>query len=243
MKLRWIWAVVALWALSMMLLVGCKQQAEEPHQVSDPLPQTTVLPSPVPVQTPEAEVPLTPSAPAGPAEEEEDYGTAMTEKELEEWEAWLNTRTVCELFAAPFEHPGEVSLHHMFYDGVDEGNGYASDEEIAALEALRGTIHTDVTKVTVTDIINTFYRTFGVELTRKEIRNRLEYWIYLEEYDAYYDVHGDTEWRQVTCLSGELHPEDATLLLICEVDGQTYTVGLSENKDGAIIDYIRWNEN
>ena len=240
MKLRWIWAVVALWALSMVLLAGCREQAETPALPSDPvMEESAVLPSAIPTAPPEAEVPLAPSAPV----DEEDWGTAMTEQELNMWEEWFNTRTVCELFGAPFENPGEVSLHQMFYDGVDEGNGYASDEEIAALEAIRGKIYSDVTKVTVADIIGTFYRTFGEELTRKEIGRRLDNWIYLEQYDAYYHIHGDTGWRKVACIAGEYHPEDATMTVTCEVDGNLYTVGLSENKDGAIIDYIHLNTN
>ena len=226
------------------ILAGCGKQNEQPPAGSDPSVSESL-----PVEKePEVKVEITeddPAVPLTPAvgEEEPADGYALTAGELKEWEAWLNARTVCELFNIPFESPGEVSLHEMFYNGVDEGNGYAGDEECAALKAIRGDFHTDVTKVTVDDIINTFYHHFGVELTRKEIERRMEGWHYLKEYDAYYHIHGDTNMRIITCVAGELHPEDATVVLTCQSDNQTYTVGLSENKDGCIIEYIRLAEN
>lgn len=239
MKYRTIMSLVMVCVLAAGILTGCGKEVELPPEerepsVSETLPEEKEPEIKVEITEDELAVQLTPVV-----DSEEVDGYALTAGELKEWEAWLNARTVCELFNTPFEDPDGVNLHQMFYDGVDISSWNVSDEEVAALETIRGTIHTDVTKVTVDDVINTFYHHFGVELTRKEIERRMEGWHYLKEYDAYYHIHGDAWARIITCISGELHPEDATVVLTCRSDNQTYTVGLSENKDGCIIDYIR----
>lgn len=247
MKYRTILSLVMMCVLAAGILTACGKEVEQPPEESEPSVSENVPEE----KEPEVKVEITEDEPAvslTPSEDDvkgtepaDDY--SLTARELKEWEAWLNARTVCELFNAPFERPDEASLHEMFYNGVDEGNGYAGDEEIAELKTFLGDFQTGVTKVTVDDIINTFYHHFGVELTRKEIERRMEGWHYLKEYDAYYHLHGDTNMRTVTCIAGELHPEDATVVLTCQSDGKTYIVGLSENKDGCIFDYIRLAEN
>ncbi len=248
MKYRNLLSLIFVCVLAAGLLAGCGKKdvtetPDDPGQtVTDPVTQPEENEVKVEITEDEPDTP----APVDPAPDEEpDIDPAfypMDEAELKSWEAWLNARTVNELFNQPFESPDEVSLHEMFYNGVDEGNGYPSDEEIAALKAVIGEIYTDVTKVTTEDIISTFYHHFGVELTRKEIEARMENeWIYLKEYDAWYDHHGDTNMRTIRCISGELHPADATIVLTCvdKNSDETFTVGLSENKDGCTIDYIR----
>ena len=245
MKFHNVMGLFMICVLAAGILAGCGKQSEQPPVADDPsvnLPAEDKPEVKVEITGDDPAVPLTPAVDDGEETDPAD-GCALTAAELKEWEAWLNARTVCELFNIPFESPGEVSLPEMFYNGVDEGNGYAGDEEVAALKAVRGDFQTDVTKVTVDDVINTFYHHFGVELTRKEIERRMEGWHYLKEYDAYYHIHGDTNMRIITCVAGELHPEDATVVLTCQSNGKTYTVGLSENKDGCIIDYIRLEEN
>lgn len=243
MKFRNVWMALMACVLAAGLLSGCEGEAEPSPEVSDPVvsasqPQEGAK---APVVEPEKKTEDLP--PEDVPMEEKPGEVPLSKAQLADWEEWLNEPTVRELFHSPFENAGEVKLKEMFYDGVDEVYDSVTEEEWAALEEIRGTIHTGVTRVTVDEIISAFREMFGVELTRKEIAERLEGWAYLEEYDAYYHLHGDTLALRVTCVDGVIDPEDDSVRLTCQADNKTYTVGLTALKESYIIDYIRLEAN
>lgn len=236
MRRRTIWMTLAVCALAIGLLSACGKEAEQPPEESSPA--VSVTPEEPSPEVPEQPVPAETPAPA-------ETERALKESELREWETWLNADTVCQLFNAPFEEAGQVDLGVMFYDGAG-GTGEIPAEELAALEAVAGEFQTDVVKVTVEEILECGWRVLGTELTRDRVRSGLAGWWYLKEYDAYYHTHGDTMRCTVACTGGTLNWADGTIRLTCVCSGQedeVFEVGLSEQKDGYYLEYIRRGEN
>ena len=164
----------------------------------DPVPDTDPAPS-VPAPDPAPSDPE-PEAPGVPAD------APLTEEELRYFNeeffngAYLNIRN--QFLTSVYETPADIDLFELFYCGTgwDEA---MPDEEWAAFEAAGGFVETDVTKISAAnaDAVLLEYTGLTLEKTNKV---GLENFIYLPEYDAYYNAHGDTNYlNEVAFSSGE----------------------------------------
>lgn len=170
---------------------------------------------------------------------------ALSEAELADWAAYLSGQGVCELFLTPFASPDEIDLSILFYDGLPLSAALTEGER-AELEAAVGEIHLDVVKVTAEEIAAQFQLLTGAELTGREIRSRMTGWYYLEDYDAYYHIHGDTAMVKVSCTAGVLDDRDGSVTLTCSLNGDresVYTVTLAETKDAYRFTALRAGKN
>lgn len=112
-----------------------------------------------------------------------------------------------------YTNPSEINLGEVFYNGAGFDN-QITDEEIVEYEKIREFHETDMRKVTTEQIKTLYLNCTGEELT--DINNRLNDWVYLEKYDAYYMEAGDTNYQEISCESGYV-----------KTDGVTYVLNLS----------------
>ena len=139
--------------------------------------------------------------------------------------------------------PEDIDLFGLFYNGLGTPGGDRSQltgEELAQLEAAcGGPVELDVFKITSAEM-DAFLREklgIGLEETRKV---GLDSFIYLPDFDAYYNVAGDTNYEPCT-VTGGWKQRDGTLTLNYEMAGEERSAGLRETGEG---DYIfLWNLN
>ena len=136
---------------------------------------------------------------------------------------WFNTEFfnvgsgVCManmMLSSYYDTAADIDLYELFYNGTGERNE-VTDEEIAALvEICPWAAEVDVIKDS-TVWMDAFLQEYaGVTLDETNKKN-LDQFIYLEEYDAYYLLHGDTNFQRCTVLSLEKN-EDGTIVLTYE---------------------------
>ncbi len=169
------------------------------------------------------------------------YGTRhdLDSEELDQLSQWLSQAGVCELFWDGFDRGQDADLSAMLYDGAGLEMGALTQAE---RDALGDGVHLDVTKVTTAQIQTLLAERLGVlDKDDRWIQYRLQDWLYLEDYDAYYLCHGDTMLMDITCRAG-VRWGNGGLLLTCqgsEIEG-TRTVLLFPNAEGGYwIAYIR----
>ena len=111
-----------------------------------------------------------------------------------------------------YSKPADIDMGHLFYDGAEgRGNGQVSQAEIQLLESYDTEWELDVTKVTSQEMNDVLQKYLGMTLdeTNKIGLASLEY---LEEYDAYYNIAGDTMMSQYDFGIG-WYNEDGTITL------------------------------
>lgn len=182
-----IWIALLLAGLCLCGLAGCARReappAEEPGSVTEPDPAPE---APDPAET----------VPDGPLSQEE---LRFFNEEFFNGD-YLNIRN--QFLSSVYETAADVNLFELFYCGTgwDEA---MPEEERAAFQAAGGFTETDVTKVSTAgaDLVLTEY--LGLALAETN-RVGLDRFTWLEDYDAYYLAHGDTNYRmEVAISSGE----------------------------------------
>lgn len=164
----------------------------------------------------------------------------LTEEEI----AWFNTEYFNSgegvnmwnmMLSSQYETVAEIDLYQLFYNGVPDTDQPVTDEERSALEEYDpSAADLDVTKVTRAQMEAFLLEHAGVHLEDTQ-RKGLDQFIYLEEYDAYYLAHGDTNYSNCEILSGTRNA-DGTISLEYEStfhgDSGTATVTLETSENG-----------
>lgn len=109
--------------------------------------------------------------------------------------------------------PADIDLSHLFYGGANgKGNATISQTEIQLLEQRYNvTTELDETKITVQEMNNILQKYTGLSLDQTNKVN-LSSLYYLEEYDAYYNIAGDTMLSRYDFGTGWIN-EDGTITL------------------------------
>lgn len=105
--------------------------------------------------------------------------------------SYMNIRN--QFLSSVYESAEDINLLELFYCGTGK-EAVMTDEEKAALEAAGWELFLDVTKLPKEDINEVLIKYTGTELERTN-KIGLDSFVYLSEYDTYYIMHGDTNYR------------------------------------------------
>ena len=138
-----------------------------------------------------------------PETESQDTATSDETSPTEEELAWFETsffntaenRIVNLFLASEYHDAKDVDLYELFYNGSGKDDALASTEEVQLLKARYDIMDLDVFKVTTNEINDILKKYIGMTLEETN-KNNLDGLYYLEEYDAYYNVAGDTNYMQ-----------------------------------------------
>jgi len=122
-----------------------------------------------------------------------------------------------------YEDVKDISIYDIFYNSSEE----ISKEEREALRGSEIDFETDFFKLTVSyidSILNKHMRITLDRLTNSDLDN----YLYLEEFDAYFCCHGDTNYSPVEVKSGEVNEDGKIVKLryLRREEGKEYIVTL-----------------
>lgn len=153
---------------------------------------------------------------------------------------WFNTEFfnvgsgVCMtnmLLSSYYDTAADIDLYELFYNGMDEQETITDEERAALVEICQWATEVGVSKVSAARMDAFLQEYLGVTLDETNKKN-LDQFFYIEEYDAYYNAHGDTNFQRCTVLSGE-RDEDGVITLTYEQEGgKKGIVTLKESGDG-----------
>lgn len=146
------------------------------------------------------------------------------------------------LLCSEYDSPEEINLFELFYNGVYHGMsgglaaGDVSEEELALLAEFDSEApYLDVMKVTTDEMNAVLQEKLGISLEGTK-KIGLENFYYLEEYDSYYLIHGDTNFDWCTVVLGTWEPGDRlTLEYTKEYAQGQWTVTLQKTDDGYLF--------
>ena len=138
----------------------------------------------------------------------------LSEEKLEEIEAYLN-KTENNGFVSTlnlYNAPQEASLYAIFYDGAGVGEWGSSHwdatEQAAVLAACDwDEFYVPVLKIKAADVEQVLQAKLGVSYAQMEKTMEECGFHYVKEYDAYYDMHSDTNYLAVEVSAVTLNPE------------------------------------
>ena len=157
----------------------------------------------------------------------------LTAAEKQELEDYLNATENNGLVGCQYATPQDVPLDWMFYDGAGIGSwdmSAWSEEEKQALLAHPGweEFYVGVMKLPASAVAATVEEKLGIPLSA--VSQGLDYH-YLEEYDAYYTMHSDTNMLRVTVTGGRVAGQDYIVEYIADSE-ESFTVVLRRTENG-----------
>ena len=195
-----------------------KPDSQLPSQSEDPSEPETQIPSQS-EDSSESEKPI-------------DEWVSLTEDELK----WFNE----EFFNADedvrknsfltctYTDVSKISIYDIFYDLSEE----ISDEEEKALQGSAIDYETDFQKLTITYMDGILRANMNITLEELD-KSDLSKYMYLKEYDAYYDSHGDANGSPVEVKSGVKDANGNVKLQYLSVeDEKEYVVTLKAHENG-----------
>ena len=140
------------------------------------------------------------------------------------------------LLSSEYSSPEEIDLFQLFYNGVSGAKSQTSEDELALLAELRSDApYLDITKVTVNDMDAFLQENLGLKMEETQ-KTGLDEFIYLEKYDSYYVIAGDTNFDWCTVISGIWESDDRlTLEYEKEHERGRWLVTLQKKDDGYLF--------
>lgn len=106
------------------------------------------------------------------------------------------------LLSSEFCNPEEIDLFQLFYNGVSTVEEQISEDEVALLtELCSEASYLDIVKVTVNEMDTFLQEKLGIGLEETQ-KIGLDSFYYLEDYESYYLIAGDTNFDWCTIVSG-----------------------------------------
>ena len=130
----------------------------------------------------------------------------------------------------------EINLNWVFYDGAGISVGiesFSADEERAVLNAMRADeFFNPPIKIKRADANALLLEKCGLSL--QDFRDTLYFFDYVESYDAYYIMHGDTNYSHITVVDGMIDQSYNYVVNYCITDSckQIFTVTLRKTDKG-----------
>lgn len=200
--------LLAILLAGLCLTAGCGQRNTEaaPPSPAEPAPEAPAVSTLPDAPAPPEEEPDGPDQPvleAGPAD------GPLSETELDFFnEVYFNNESVPlrnQFLSSTYESPADIDLFQLFYNGAGAWEDMSEAErETVIREGYNGdSPDTGLTKCSAGEMDAALQR--SMELTLAETNKvGLDSFVYLAEYDAYYDFHGDTNVRpHVDIAAGE----------------------------------------
>ena len=200
-------------ACSLVLFTGCgKEQKEQQGTARQEEQESTEIRKEEPENNPESE-----------EQKQETINRELTNKELREFTAWINEGSNYGNYGfllSEYTRPQDVDLDQAFYTGAGAETTQLTGEEEKAYLEITGEeeIYTDCTRLTTTQINEVLEKKLG--LTLEDMTHKLT-WVYLPDTDAWVWQHGDTNYMNVTCVSGRQVSAD-TYELDCVPGDENY---------------------
>ena len=110
--------------------------------------------------------------------------------------------------------PEDINLYELFYGGsyiIGTNNMASEEEKQLLLDRYLDEIYTDVIRVKTWEMNEVLQKYMGITLEETK-KIGLDKMYYLEEYDAYYMMHGDTNWFFANFEAGKIN-DDGTITL------------------------------
>ena len=162
----------------------------------------------------------------------------MTADEQAEMQDFLNEMSNNGLvgYLNLYDAPQNVSLREMFYQGIGAEEVDWQEGEVEALLRAAGweELYTSVTKVPAMGVEQLVLDKLGLTLDEMATTMEQEGFVYLSEYDAYYHMHGDTNYAPVTVVDGS-KDADGRYYVQYHMDsfpGEVYKVTLRKTENG-----------
>lgn len=130
--------------------------------------------------------------------------------------------------------PGEIDLTQLFYQGIPS-DAVISQEEIDQLaEQDSAALNMDIVKLTAQEMDELLQVHAGISLDDTQKRG-LDQFYYLDDFQAYYLIHSDTNVQPCTVTSG-MHVDDQQVKLeYTKNDGTTWSVTLQKHDSGYLF--------
>ena len=196
------------------VMIGLKMQREHQPSESQSLPAPTVqkgTQQSVEESTDQAE------------DVDEQVGSLST-AELKPLEDLFNQADANGLLLSTYADASQIDLSQLFYNGTDSNTEVTEQERKLYAQAMQiEKAELDMTKVTTSQADAYLSKWLGVDLTEMLI-GLPDYsgWVYLEEYDAFYFLHGDTNYQKAFFVSGE-RSENNQLIIRYTLEGSEET--------------------
>lgn len=140
-----------------------------------------------------------------------------------------------QFLTSEYESTDQVNLFELFYNGDGGAQAALSQEERDQLtELVPMAASSDVIKVTAQEMSAVLEAGMGVALEDTQ-QEGLDRFYYLEQQNAYYLVHGDTNYQKCTVVSGEHISDNQVRLQYTKDDGTTWVVTLAKQGDGYLF--------
>lgn len=165
----------------MFLIVGCQKIVDETKDLEDVI-----------IQKEEKEQAVDVSS----------YPRTLTSQECEEFTEWICQRDHYGFLLSDYERPQEINWDEVFYAGAGLEMDAISEEETRKYLAVvdQEEIYTDINRLTAMQIEEFVQKKTG--LSYQEMERPLS-WVYLPEEKLYFSEHGDTNYMNFTCVSGQ----------------------------------------
>lgn len=168
------------------------------------------------------------------------FSTALTAEEISRFNTeFFNGETNNMnnmLLTSEYGKPEEIDLYQLFYRGITDSESSISEEELAALTELDSeAAYLDVAKVTAAEMDAFLKKNLGIGLEQTQ-KKGLDSFYYLESYDSYYLVAGDTNFDWCTVIFGSWGADGTcTLHYKKEYDGGRWVVTLQKTGDSYLF--------
>ncbi|MBQ8519581.1 MAG: hypothetical protein IJ455_08295 [Agathobacter sp.] len=230
--------LITLLALVMLLLVGCQSNDETPNNDDSETQQQETQQDDTQQNDTQLDINTEDTQLSIPSDVEDAVGTLSAER-VEWFEKYyfnLPEKKMRNMFLGYTEYTTakDIVFHHTFHHGVfGENQTPVSNAEIQLLEQYYGPCNLDVSKVTIAEMDAALqtYAGLSYEETNKVGMNSF---YYLEEYDAYYYMGGDSSYGTYDILSGEKHADGTITLQYCsahDIPANVYEVTIRKVGD------------
>ena len=125
----------------------------------------------------------------------------LTAEEIKIFTEYIQQRDNRGFLLSSYTVPQEIDLPLLLYNGIEGGEQIrlTGEEAQAYIDASGQDIQTDITRFTTAQIDEYLYT--KMEIHYEEVYTPLD-WLYLAEYDKYYNQHGDVIGTMYSCVSG-----------------------------------------
>ena len=140
-----------------------------------------------------------------------------------------------QFLTSEYTSPSEINLFELFYNGIDGTAAQLSQTEREQLSELAPMAeYSNVINVTRQEMDRVLHAGLGMGLTETQ-QQGLEQFYYLEQSNAYYLVHGDTNFQWCTVSSGTHISDHQVQLQYTKDDGTAWEVTLESRGDSYVF--------
>lgn len=140
------------------------------------------------------------------------------------------------LLSSEYDQPDEINLFELFYNGIGGEPGEVSENELSMLTVLCSDApYLDIIKITANEMDVFLQKKMGISLEETK-KTGLDDFYYLEQYDSYYLIMGDSNFDWCTVTSGTWESNNKLILKYeKEYEGGQWVVALQKTDDGYLF--------